>query len=80
MEEKGYWDMNWTALFVVTACSTFIFSVIIKILDGYFSTFLLVIAAITTILSLLSWFLNTLSQQYSRKKDGSRYTTDLSSD
>lgn len=80
MEEKGYWDMNWTALFVVTACSTFIFSVIIKILDGYFSTFLLVVAAITTVLSLFSWGISILNQQYSRKKDTGRYSPDISGD
>jgi hypothetical protein len=80
MEEKGYWEVNWTALFIVTACSSFIFSLVIKILDGYFSELLLIIGGITSGLSLLSWLLQVLAIQYSRKKKVSSYSTEISND
>jgi hypothetical protein len=76
MEDQGKVEMNWTALFIVTACSSFLFSLTIKILDGEFPILLLVISAITGVLSLLSWFLKILNEQYLRKKSHNSFTAD----
>lgn len=80
MEEKGYWGFNWTALFIVTACSTFIFSLAIKIVDGNFPGLLLIITVIAGALGVISWLMVTLTEQFNRKRKERRFISDATTD
>ena len=81
MEEQEYCEFNWTMLFIVTACSSFLFSLIIRVIDGVFPELLLVTGGIATVLSVLTLLVGVLANQSERKKKKAGYTTtDLSRD
>lgn len=52
-EEKALKEFSWKALFVVTALSCFIFSGVIKLLDGDSSGFFFKAGIVATVLSAL---------------------------
>jgi hypothetical protein len=80
MEEKEYWGFNWTALFIVTACSLFIFSLAIKIVDGDFPNLLLIISVIAGVLGVISWLMGKLAEQFNRKRKERRFISDATAD
>lgn len=75
MDERDLNKFSWSGLFLVTACCTFLFSLAIKLMDGEFSTWLLIIAAATSVLGVLSWTMSRIDRQYARKRDNSDFTS-----
>jgi hypothetical protein len=58
MQEKEMMRFSWTGFFLVTGCSSFIFSAVMKILDGAHSRFLVLTGFVTVSLGLLNWVFN----------------------
>ena len=70
MDEKHYSVISWTTLFLVTACSSFIFCLILKILNGNISGLFLKIGVATGVLGLCSWGITCLvNKMNAPKKD-----------
>jgi hypothetical protein len=65
MDAKHFWVVNWTTMFLVTACSSFIFSIIVKLLDGNFSLLLIMVGIISLGLGVFSWCIKRLTQNAS---------------
>jgi hypothetical protein len=55
MEKKEINDFSWSVLFIVTACCSFLFSGILKLLDGDFSWLLLVIGGVAAGMAAVNW-------------------------
>lgn len=72
MDEREIEKFSWSGLFLVTACCSFLFSFVLKILDGAFSSWLLIIAGVTSVLGLLSWLISLIDRQYAKKSKGNR--------
>jgi hypothetical protein len=58
IQEKEMMKFSWTGLFLVTGFSSFIFSAVMKVLDGDHSRFLVLIGVAGVSLGLLNWVLN----------------------
>lgn len=67
MDENDMMGFSWSTLFIVTACSSFAFSFILKLLDGNFSPLLIKIGVVTAVLSLISWLIGKLSKPSGKK-------------
>lgn len=68
MEDNELGGFSWSVLFIVTACCSFLFNVVVKIMDGYFSDLLFLIAGITAFLGVISYAGKVLTRQYNKKK------------
>jgi len=68
MDDKPYPVFSWTSLFFVTACSSFIFCLILKILNGNISGLFLKIGVITGVLGLCSWGVRFLVNKINASK------------
>jgi hypothetical protein len=62
MDEK---EFTWSGLFLVTACSSFLFSGMVKLLDGSYSDLLLLIGGIALLLTVSNWVFKALKRQRS---------------
>ncbi|MEO6612316.1 MAG: hypothetical protein ABIT05_06245 [Chitinophagaceae bacterium] len=72
MQEKEMMKFSWTGFFLVTGCSSFIFSMALKILDGAPPRILLLIGTVTISLGLLNWMINySLSLRKSKNEQPS---------
>ena len=56
MEDFEEKEFTWSGLFAVTACCSFIFNVLIKLMDGSFSELLFIIGGIAAGLAAINWF------------------------
>ena len=68
MEEKEMYEFSWSGLFIVTACCSFLFSGIIKLLDGIFPIVLLVVGSIATILAIINVAARRIARQINMKR------------
>jgi hypothetical protein len=75
MEDNELGGFSWSGLFIVTACCSFIFNVIVKVLDGDFSNLLFLIAGITAFLGIVSWGGKVLMRQYNKKRRNRHLTS-----
>ena len=69
MEDHDSDQFSWPGLFIVTACCSFLFNVAVRVLDGYFSNLLSIIAVIAAILGVLSLGIQWLLRWYDKKRD-----------
>ena len=67
MREDEMNEFSWSMLFIVTACSSFIFNLLIKIMDGHFSNLLLKVGSIATLLAALNWAISRIAKQSLKK-------------
>ncbi len=56
MNEEASLEFSWSGLFIVTASCSFLFNILLKIMDNYFSTALFLIGGIAFFLGILNWF------------------------
>lgn len=75
MDENEIDKFSWSALFLVTACCSFLFNFVLKIIDGHFSSWLLFIAGISGGLGLLSWLMSVIDRQYIKKNKNDRVSS-----
>jgi hypothetical protein len=68
MDEKPYSGVSWTTLFFVTACSSFIFCLILKVLNGNISGLFLKLGVTTGVLGLCSWGISWLLNKMNAPK------------
>lgn len=68
MEDHESAGFTWSGLFFVTASCSFIFNLAVKILDGYYSNLLFLIAGITAVLGTISFSIKLLLRHFSRKR------------
>lgn len=68
MDDKPYPTFSWTTLFIVTACSSFIFCLILKVLNGNISGLFLKIGVFTGFLGLCSWGVRFLVNKMNASK------------
>ncbi len=68
-QEKEMMRFSWTGFFLVTGSCSFFFSIIMNILDGSHSRFLLLIGSVTVSLGLLNWVLNQSQSGRKRKNE-----------
>lgn len=68
-EEKALKEFSWKALFVVTALSCFIFSGVIKLLDGSASGFFLKLGCIFSAISIIVLILGRPVKTQARKEE-----------
>ncbi|HEV7782997.1 MAG TPA: hypothetical protein VGO58_17095 [Chitinophagaceae bacterium] len=73
--EREMDKFSWSGLFFVTSCCFFLFSLALKILEGQFSRWLLIIGAATGILGLLSWGISMIDRQYVKKRKNNRFAS-----
>ena len=69
MQEKEMMKFSWTGFFLVTGSSCFIFSTVLKVLDGNHSKWMIMIGAISFSLGLLNWVMNHLQPVRKRKEE-----------
>lgn len=77
MDEKEMMNFSWTGRFLVTGISCFLFSMMLKILDGDHSRFLVLTGAVTLTLGLLNWAGRIMSTAASPKKERESSLTDF---
>lgn len=77
MDEKEMMNFSWTGRFLVTGFSCFLFSMMLKILDGDHSRFLVLTGTVTLILGLLNWAGRIMSTAASPKKERESSLTDF---
>ncbi len=75
MDEKEMNEFSWSGLFIVTGFCSFLFSGIIKLLDGSFSNVLLVVGSIATFLTILNGAGRMISKQINMKRKSDRFTS-----
>lgn len=59
-EDKEMREFSWSTLFIVSGLSCFIFSWVLKLLDGTHPPLLLKIGSLAIILAFFNWFLKRL--------------------
>lgn len=75
MEDQDIPKFSWSGLFGVTAVCTFLFSVAIRLMDGEFSSWLLILSAVSGILGFISWGIGTIDRHYAKKKKNNRFAS-----
>jgi hypothetical protein len=75
MDEMEIDKFSWSGLFFVTCVCSFFFSLVLKILDGQFPVWLLVIGAITGALGAMSLAVGAIDRQYAKKRKGKRFAS-----
>jgi len=68
MEDHESAGFSWSGLFLVTASCSFIFNLAVKILDGYYSNLLFMVASTTAVLGIFSFTIKLLLRHFSRKR------------
>ncbi len=76
MDENNIDDFSWSAMFFVTACSSFIFSGCIKLMDGRFSNLLLIIGGVAAFLAVISCVTKHVIRQANKKRKKQRFAPD----
>ncbi len=69
-EEKALKEFSWKALFIVTSLSCFLFSGILKLLDGNSSGFFLKAGIASLVISLFIFILGKPGKRPERRKTG----------
>jgi hypothetical protein len=75
MEDFEEKEFTWSGLFAVTACCSFIFNVLIKLMDGSFSELLFIIGGIAAGLAAINWFGRLIIKQGSKKRKKRRFAS-----
>lgn len=75
MDEKEWREFSWSGLFIVTACCSFLFNLIIKLMDGNFSNLLLGVGIFATFLGVANWGVSMLSRQSCKKRKNRRFVS-----
>ena len=68
MDEKEMMELSRTSMFFVTSFSAFLFTIIIKVLDGSHSRLLVLIGVIAFFLGLLNWAGKMVMDQSGKKE------------
>ncbi len=69
-EEKALKKYTWYALFAVTSFSSFLFSGVLKFLEGSYSIFFLKTGIVSLLISLFLWLLHRPGRPRARKQPG----------
>lgn len=75
MENKDTSEFSWSGLFIVTACCSFLFNGVIKLLDGDFSNLLFVIGTIAAFLTIVNWAARTVVRNSIKKRSRRRFAS-----
>ncbi len=75
MEDQKMNEFSWSMLFIVTACSSFLFNGVIKLMDGHFSNLLSIVGNTAIFLTLLNWAIRTTARYASKKRRKRRFAS-----
>ncbi|MDZ4810236.1 MAG: hypothetical protein SGI96_18515 [Bacteroidota bacterium] len=72
MQDEELDEFPWSILFLVTAASSLLFNIALKMLDGNFSTLLFFVSGFTAFFGIVNWLGKMLAKQSGKKgKSGS---------
>ncbi len=75
MQDKESKEFTWSGLFIVTACCSFFFSGIIKLMDGSFSNLLLTNGGVATFFAVANRAVRILAGQSNKKRRKRRFAS-----
>lgn len=71
MQDDELDEFPWSILFLVTAGSSLLFNIALKMLDGNFSSLLFFVSGFTAFLGIVNWLGKMLAEQSDKKRKSS---------